>query len=514
MIDPRQFEQIVTDVRRALVRYHRYSLAVFGCVCVMTLLGLVFMPRSYESEAKLFVRFGRENSVDPTASGQLVSIYESRESEVNSLLEILSSRALLEAVAKKLGPDYVLYGRETEGGQHPPVIASVPQTSKTKIPSGEQVVSSGIPERNVQLAVQKLQKQLEVWTPKRTNVIAVRCVAESPEMAQRIVATLVDTYLAEHVRVHQTAGSYEFFLDQEGQYEKQWKRAATELRKTKDELGIVTIDGKRQVLQSQIQDIETKLLTNRSDLTTSEARISSLQAMLAKMPERVVTQTQESANAAADGMRQTLFTLEGREKELASKYTDDHIELQRLREQVQSMKSILANQQPLREQDTEAVNPQRQSLELTLLQEQSQVDALRGRQVALQSQHKQLQNELRKLNGEEIKIAELQRTVELAESRYREYSTKLEQARISRSLDEERISSLSVVQPASYVAKSLGPRRLHVLALGFFVALGGGVGLALVLAYLNPILRSPDDLELVLEVPVLGMVSTPMVACA
>jgi len=512
MIDPKQIQQIVTDIRRALVRYHRYSLAVFGGVCGLTLLGLVFMPRSYESEAKLFVRFGRENSVDPTASGQLVSIYESRESEVNSLLEILSSRALLTAVVEKLGPDYVLYGRETKANEPAPHEVAPEQKSSIKTPSGEQVVSSGVPDRKVQLAVQKLQSQLEAWTPKRTNVIAVRCEADSPEKAQRIVATLVDTYLAEHVRVHQTAGSYEFFLGQEQQYEKQWKQAATELRQTKDQLGIVTIDGKRQVLQSQIQDIETKLLTNRSDLTTSEARIASLQAMLAKLPERVVTQTQESANAAADGMRQTLFTLESREQELASKYTDDHIELQRLREQVQSLKKIVANQQPLREQDTEAANPQRQALELTLLQEQSQVDALRGRQIALQSQHQQLQNELRKLNGEEIKIAELQRTVDLAETRYREYATKLEQARINRSLDEERISSLSVVQPASYVAKSLGPRRLHVLALGFFVAVGGGLGLALVLAYFNPVLRTADELELILEAPVFGVVSAPAVA--
>lgn len=512
MIDPKQIQQFVTDVRRALVRYHRCSLAVFASVCGLTLFGLLFMPRSYESEAKLFVRFGRENSVDPTASGQLVSIYESRESEVNSLLEILSSQALLTAVVEKLGPDYVLYGRETKGKEPAPRDVAPEQKSSVKTPSGEQVVSSGVPDRKVQLAVQKLRKQLEAWTPKRTNVIAVRCVAESPEKAQRIVATLIDTYLAEHVRVHQTAGSYEFFLDKEKEYENQWKQAATELRQTKDRLGIVSIEGKRQQLQSQIQDIETKLLTNRSDLTTSEARIASLQATLAKLPERVITQTQESANAAADGMRQTLFNLESREKELASKYTDEHVELQRIREQVQSLKNIVANQKPLREQDTQAVNPQRQALELTLLQEQAQVDAMRGRQVALQSQQQQLQNELRKLNGEEIKIAELQRAVDLAEARYREYAAKLEQARINRSLDEERISSLSVVQPASYVAKSLGPRRLYVLVLGFFVAAGGGIGVALVLSYLNPVLRSADELELVCETPVFGVAPVSAVA--
>ena len=61
---------------------------------IVALLGTLLMPRSYYSEARLFVRFGRENQVDPTASGgQMVSLYESRESEINSLIEILKSRA-------------------------------------------------------------------------------------------------------------------------------------------------------------------------------------------------------------------------------------------------------------------------------------------------------------------------------------------------------------------------------------------------------------------------------------
>lgn len=510
MIDPRQFEQIVRDALRALVRYKRYSLAVFGCVCVLTVLGLLVMPRKYESEAKLFVRFGRENSVDPTASGQLVSIYESRESEVNSLLEILNSWALLSEVVRKLGPQYVLNGRETAkpAGEE---NAEKEITGKKRLTgSGHQPVSAGIPDYEVQLAVQKLQKQLEVWSPKKTNVIAVRCVAESPERAQRIVAALVDAYLNEHVRVHQTAGSYQFFAEQEKRYENEWRQAAAKLRQTKDQLGIVTIDGKRQLLQSQIQDIESKLLTNRSDLSTAEARIASLKATLAELPERVVTQTQQSPNAAVDGMRQTLFALESREEELESKYTDEYSELARIREQIASLKDILDKQKPLRDQDTEAVNPQRQALELTLLQEQSQADALRGREKTLLDQQKQLQVDLRALGSEEIRIAELQRDVDLAESRYREYAAKLEQARINRSLDEERISSLSVVQPATYVAKPLGPRKLYVLALGLFVAIGGGLGVALLLAYFNPVVQSTDELEAVLELPVLGVVAAPI----
>src|SRR3954471_9726127 len=108
-----QLLEIYQFVERAIVRHLKMGLKVFIVGAVLALLGAMFMPRSYYSEARLFVRFGRENQVDPTASGgQMVALYESRESEINSLIEILKSRAILDRVVGELGPAFVLYGHQ------------------------------------------------------------------------------------------------------------------------------------------------------------------------------------------------------------------------------------------------------------------------------------------------------------------------------------------------------------------------------------------------------------------
>src|SRR6476660_4459756 len=91
-------------LRRAAARHGRTGAKVFAVGAVLALFGTLLMPRSYYSEARLFVRFGRENQVDPTASGgQMVALYESRESEINSLIEILKSRAIWDRVVEELG---------------------------------------------------------------------------------------------------------------------------------------------------------------------------------------------------------------------------------------------------------------------------------------------------------------------------------------------------------------------------------------------------------------------------
>src|SRR6185436_15203845 len=99
-----QFFEILGLVRRAVERNWRIGAAVALGVAVVAVVGTLVMPRTYYSEARLFVRFGRENQVDPTASGgQMVALYESRESEINSLIEILKSRAILDRVVEELG---------------------------------------------------------------------------------------------------------------------------------------------------------------------------------------------------------------------------------------------------------------------------------------------------------------------------------------------------------------------------------------------------------------------------
>src|SRR4051812_38830221 len=92
-----------------LLRHWR-KLAIFLVLVLFgTAAAAYFGPRSYRSQAKLLLRLGRENiKVDPTATvGQtpVVAIPPNRDNEINSEIDMLKSRVLLEHVVEKLGPD-------------------------------------------------------------------------------------------------------------------------------------------------------------------------------------------------------------------------------------------------------------------------------------------------------------------------------------------------------------------------------------------------------------------------
>ena len=97
------------DVWRAVVRHKGKAVACFLAVTASVTLVVLLMPRTYQSEGKLLVRLGRENAtLDPTVTlsqEAVVAVPISRESEINSVVEILQSRSLLEKVVDESGPE-------------------------------------------------------------------------------------------------------------------------------------------------------------------------------------------------------------------------------------------------------------------------------------------------------------------------------------------------------------------------------------------------------------------------
>ena len=186
---------------------------------------LLTWPRSYMSEAKLMLRVGRETiSLDPTATtSQTLMMQKTQEEEVNSALEILSSRQLAESVVRKLGVDSVVSGNLPSTTEWATTKSGADGFSLSKLFTNQVsntidfcISATGVRDRvsDQESAVQKLQNTIGIYAPKKSTVLTIRADAKSPQMAQAIVKTLTDEFLNEHVNVSATEGSLSFFEEQ------------------------------------------------------------------------------------------------------------------------------------------------------------------------------------------------------------------------------------------------------------------------------------------------------------
>jgi Mrp family chromosome partitioning ATPase len=130
-----------------------------------------------------------------------------------------------------------------------------------------------------------------------------------------------------------------------------------------------------------------------------------------------------------------------------------------------------------------------------------QVQALKSKLDFLNSQLTDAQAEQARVDEMEAEINDLQRKKELAETKYRYFSSSLEQARFDEALGAGKLSNISVAQTPSPPFQDLGKlyKMLMMIMAGGVV---GGIALAFLLElYLNQTLKHPIQVEKRLRLP-------------
>jgi uncharacterized protein involved in exopolysaccharide biosynthesis len=469
MSQPAESGLSLRGLSRSVFRHKRKVAGFFIATMTLVTVTVLLLPRGYRSEAKLFVRLGRENvMLDPTTTlnqAPVVAVPQSRENEINSVIEILRSRPLLEQVVDRVGADAIL-----GTGDLPENFGSKPVS--TTPPAAES-------SRQRDRAVRVLGRKIEVDAVKKSNIIVITYDGPSPEIAQAVVSTLADLSLERHARLNRTPGAQKFLAEQAERLRTELTRSEVQLKDLQNRTDLFALAEQKQLIVARLGKLEEELAHTSAALAEAEAEVKQLSEARAGLPETQVTaRTKGMPNEAADRMREQLYVLQLKELDLLGRHPANHPEVRLIREQVAAAKEIFEREQRGREQVTTGPGRLHEEAQLLLVRRQPAVAALRAKETHLKGQLECERLALRRLNENGLRVTALQREVDLQAARYRKYSENLEQARIDRALEEERISNINVVQPATFDAQPVKPRRMLLLAAGLLLALAGSLGLA------------------------------------
>jgi uncharacterized protein involved in exopolysaccharide biosynthesis len=329
-------------------------------------------------------------------------------------------------------------------------------------------------------AIIALKRDLRVAPIRKSNVISVSYESDSPEAAQEVVAKLVEFYIREHARLNRNLGAWRFLSEETDRLRVELKVAEEKLCDLKNQSEMTSGEEQRKVLTNQIGSLEDDLRKSQAAAAASSKKIALLMEKIAETPEREVSgETAGVGDMGTENMRGQLYALQLREKQVAASHTDAHPMLQEVRRQVSQAKQVLAQEEPTRRHVTTTPSRARQQLESLLLAEQPVLAALEAEGSALEKQLALVRQQLKVFNRDEMRIATLQREIELMDSSYRRASANFEQARIDESQANERISNINVAQPASYEAKPVRPRVAINLACGLVAGCCGALALSM-----------------------------------
>ncbi|EMI40907.1 GumC family protein [Rhodopirellula sp. SWK7] len=445
------------DLTQALWQNRGKMLIVFSMVMIATIGLLKVAKLKYTSEAKLFIRLGKETvGLDPTATvGQTIAVQEGREKEIYSVQSLMQSRGVLEQVVDAVGVERILEETgDDEPGWMPIDLKELKKLSPVYVDSPRDE------------AIEKLEKGLEIYNPRSTAIIGLRYETISPKLAAEVLDRIIESSVDAHVRIHQSEGSNEFFTAQTQQTAEEVARLEAELLEFKNESGVSELNQHRQVKIAQIASLEDAWLETIAQIEAVDGEIKSRERMVAQQPLQVrLAETTGLPSSAAEGMREQLYSLQLNESEYLSRYQPTHPKVRQMRAQIAAAQETLDSENRLT-QVTMGVNESRREMESELQNQQAIAASLAARQEILAQQIADAKSELKSINENEIKFAQISRRLDLARTSYQDYARRSELARMDQALSTESLSNLTVLQSPSASKIPSSPKVAMTLVMG------------------------------------------------
>ncbi len=491
-VDPRDQPQalrLAADVWRAVRSHWRIASLFFVLANAAVLGGIMICPRTYESEAMLRVNVGRENSVVDTtarASGDVVASQSNREQDLNTAVDVLESRAVLEYAVSRIGPEAILQGFVPAAGEVGDDAGGIldPETAQ-QVDAGP-LARMGLsdPVSRFEKAVQTLGQIVTVNSNKKSDVISVSVEAEKPGLAQRICAEIVAGFRQKYIDASETEGGSAFFAQKADEAKANLDAAATLLATELNALNISSVDGRRQQLQEELSRLSAEEMDRRRLLEGTLAEVAGYRRVLANTPEKIdAGETKNQATGAPDQLRSRIAELEARRERIVQETSEKAPGAVRLAREIADARTRL---QPLSDESTQTAtvsNPVWQDLVKSELTAAARAEGLRAELVAIRSQLDEARRSVASLNSKESGILALRAERDELEKGLGRYFELREQAKVADEMGAQSISSVKVFQQPSFNAKPVAPKKRLIAMAGLVFAGFGALGICLALEY-------------------------------
>lgn len=458
----------------------------------------------YEAKSTLLIKAGREYTYRPEVGEEKPPILLNREDLMNSEIEILMSRDLAAKVVERIG----LLRLYPAINEPPPLfsLATVRRGFEVVMAFFEGREAPTEPNTAMDRATKAFLDALKVEAVAKSNVVRVTYRHPEPQLAAEAVQTLVDSYKAKRLEVF--SGPKSAFLEEQlTYYRDQLNQAEQKFEAFRQKYGVYSLDQQRSLLLSQRNALDTELKATENRIEESSRRLASLQEQQKKISETVPLASENERYPVVDDAKSRLLALQLREQELLTKYREESQLVQNVREEKRVVEQFLARAQNDRATRVRTgKNPVYEQLEIEVVRTTAENNSLIAKKAAIDGQLVKLGDDLRALDLRDKELQQIERDIKNYRQNYETYFGRVEEARISGEMDQQKMVNVSVIEAASQPIRPIWPRKVLNIALALVFGTAAGLGLAFLAEYLGSGFVTPESAGRSLGVRVLGTV--------
>jgi len=497
-----------SGVRETLTTVFRRKWLMAGVFIVVVAAMTAFTfatPDVYQSESQILVLPSRESrAVDPAVVGpRSLGVSQSLKNQVLAHREILMSRYVAEKALERVGVQRFLNQvsvKPPEGGWQ--VRENFP--AKGRAPIAPAAVSPA----DMEEALKMFSLRLSVSEAKESNVLNLSLESEDPQLACDVLGELIQAYLERSISIYAYQAPPDFFVRQITSTKDQLDKKVGELGDFRSAHRVGESEGLQQEeVQQQISQIRYGITEARSDMEGSKRRIDVLENSLKSRQRFIEVSTIGRNNPAIYQYRVLAVEMKKEIEDLAALYPEDERLVVAAREKLKIVEQAIANDPPTLIEVQKSIDVDYDALNNDLTLERAKKDALEARQTILEEELKKHEETFSELISNSVKTNQLALEVSLLTKEYSDYRDNLLRATVFQALDTEQVSNVSVLQPPTAPNKPVSPNRVLNVLMGVVLGLLGGLAAAFTRDFLDQSLKTNEDVEQRLNLPVLVAIS-------
>ena len=315
----------------------------------------------------------------------------------------------------------------------------------------------------------------------QSSVVQLTYASDDPQFAAAVANAFakayMDTTLA--LRVEPTKQAASWFDDQLKVLRKDFEEAQNKLARFQKEKGIIATDERLDVENQRLAELSTQALVAQNMTYEAQSRsgLARGNTSQANLPEVL-------GNPLVQALKTDLLRAEAKLQELSTRLGPNHPQYQQQASEVQALRARVNGEIGRVVAGVQNVTAQNRARESSLL-------------AALAEQRKKVV-EMRDAKNQAFV---LQRDVETAQ---KAYEAALGRHLVNKVESGARQTNVTLLNPAIEPSDPSKPRRMINILLGFVIGTVLGLGAVFLLELLDRRVRSTNDLEAGLDVPLLG----------
>lgn len=346
--------------------------------------------------------------------------------------------------------------------------------------------------------VETISNSVSVTAIKGSNLIEVSFVGSDPKWAASLVNELATHHVERHARLNQQSEALPFLEAQRQLLSDKMRQAEGTLAQFYTREGVDAAFGQRDAVRTRLAELEGILAQSKTELAEATARADFLRGEIRTHPNAAAPAGGKSASGdPQQSIRGRITELQLQRGDLLSKYAPTSLKIQEIDRQIEQARELLAKEQ-------KPGGPTGHPLEVDLMQIEAQVAAVKARVDSLSAQIANYRGKLNHLDQISSEQERLEQEVATAKQSLLTYTKKVEEARFAEALDQSRIVNVTVAEPAEVPASPLPSKRQKSLMMGAVMSLAVGLGLAFLIDWLNPAVKSAAEAQKVSGLPILA----------